>query len=122
MAVQLIIGGTDFTSYIATDGFEWEHNDIDSANSGRDMNGKMRRKVIARKYKLAITCRKLTSAQQSRILSAIGHETVQVTFFSPKTNSTYSGEFYNSKRSGGIEQDVGGETLHKGTSFDLIEV
>lgn len=122
MAFTFTIGGADFASYIAADGFKWERNDVDAPNSGRDMQGTMHRKVIARKYKLGITCRQLTAAEQTRLFSALAKNEVSVTFTAPDIGGTYAGTFYNSKRSGGIVQDIGNVMLYDGVSFNLTEV
>lgn len=122
MAFTLIIAGTDFSSYVNGDGYKWERNDIDAPNSGRDMNGTMRRRVIARKDKLMVTCRSLKSSQLSTLVNALSSGYVQVTYTVPGQSATRTGTFYNSKKSAGIVQDIGTEKLYSGVSFDLIEV
>lgn len=122
MAFVFTINGTDFATYIATDGFKWERNDIDAPNSGRDMAGLMHRKIIAKKYKLSITCRPLTATEQRTLFTAIANETVTVSFIAPDTGATYSGTFYNSQKSGNVVQDLGTAAYYDGVSFDLIEV
>lgn len=122
MSFAFTIDSVDYSGYIAADGFDWERNDIDAPNSGRDMRGTMHRKIVTRKYKLTIACRPLSSTQQAQLFNALAKTSVNVTFTAPDTNSSYTGEFYNSKRSGGVTQDQNGTLLHKGTSFDLVEV
>lgn len=119
---QLTIGSLDITNYVAVDGYDWEQNDIDSANSGRDMNGNMRRKVIARKDKLAVTCRPLSEAKLSSLFSALKKKYVTVTYYLPETHGTRTATFYNSKRSVGVRQEIDGHVVYNGAGFDLIEV
>ena len=76
MAFSVTIGTLDITSFIATDGFSWERNDIDAPDSGRDMNGTMRRKIVARKDKMQITCRPLTSQQLTQLFNALSVTTM----------------------------------------------
>ena len=122
MTFTLIIGSTNFSSYVATDGFKWERNDIDAPDSGRDMNGTMRRKIIARKDKIQITCRSLRPAELSTLTNALSNATMSVTYTVPG-QSTRTAEFYNSKKTAGIVQDLGNNVMtYSGVSFDLIEV
>ena len=121
MAFSVTIGNLNITSFIATDGFKWERNDIDASGSGRDLNGTMRRKIIARKDKMQITCRQLTSAQLTQLFNALTAATVSVTYTVPG-NTSRTSTFYNSKKSAGVVQDVGTEILYNDVSFDLIEV
>ena len=121
MAFTLTIGGTDFSGYVAADGYDWERNDIDAPNSGRDMNGTMRRRVVARKDKLQVTCRPLTQNQLSTLWGKLTSTSVSVTYSVPG-QSNRTATFYNSKKSAGIQMDLGSAILYKGASFDLIEV
>ena len=121
MAFSVTIGNLDITSWIASDGFKWERNDIDASDSGRDMNGTMRRRIIARKDKLQITCRSISSSQLEDLYDAISPATVSVTYTVPGNNSR-TATFYNSKKSAGVVQEIAGATIYSGSSFDLIEV
>lgn len=121
MAFQLILNTTDITSYVKADGFHIENNDIDAADSGRDMNGTMRRRIVARKDKLTVTCRPLTGAQLSMLFSLLKNATISVTYTEPGGTSRTS-NFYNSQRTAGIRQDIGSAILYDETTFNLIEV
>lgn len=121
MAFSVTIGSLNITSWIADSGFKWERNDIDAPDSGRDMNGTMRRKIIASKDKMQITCRSITSTQLTQLFNALTNTTVSVTYTVPGGSSRTS-TFYNSKKSAGVVQDIGNAILYDGVSFDLIEV
>ena len=121
MAFTLTIGGTDYSGYVATDGFAWERNDIDAPNSGRDMNGTMRRRVIARKDKLQVTCRSLTPTELSRLINSLNVAEASVTYTVPGQGNR-TGTFYNSQRTAGIVQDLGQVMTYSNVKFDLIEV
>lgn len=122
MAFSVTIGTLDITSFIATDGFSWERNDIDAPDSGRDMNGTMRRKIVARKDKMQITCRPLTSQQLTQLFNALSVTTMSVTYMVPG-NVSRTATFYNSKKSAGVVQAIANNTiLYNNVSFDLIEV
>lgn len=121
MAFLVKIGNYDITGYIASDGYKWERNDIDSHNSGRDSNGMMHRRVIAQKDKLQITCRALTAYELGVLINALDTTTATVEYTVPGKGQRTS-EFYNSKRSAGVVQDTGNSVQYSGVSFDLIEV
>lgn len=53
----LIINGTDYSSAIATKGYGWSRNDLDSDKTTRTKNGTMRRDKITTKRKLRYTTR-----------------------------------------------------------------
>ena len=124
MAFTLTIGGTDFSSYVAAnDGFQWERNDVDTPNSGRDLSGKMRRRIVARKDKIQVTCRNLTPTELSTLISKLSNTELSVTYTVPGSTSTRSGTFYNSQKKAGIIMDLGGGImLYSGVQFNLIEV
>lgn len=121
MAFQLVINSTDITDFVKSDGFNIERNDIDAADSGRDMNGTMRRRIIATKDKLAVTVRPLTDTQMSSLLSLLSNATMTVTYTQPGGTSR-TATFYNSQRPVSIRQDIGGAMLYGETTFNLIEV
>lgn len=122
MAFTLQIGGTDFSSYPAADGFQWERNDVDAPNSGRDLSGKMRRKIVARKDKIQVTCRDLKPAELTTLINALSSTNVSVTYTVPGTSSTRTATFYNSQKKAGIVMDLGTIMLYSGVQFDLVEV
>lgn len=121
MAFSVTIDNLDITSFIESDGFKWERNDIDAPDSGRDLNGNMRRKIIARKDKIQITCRPLTSAQITSLFNAITKSSVSVSYTVPG-NTMRTATFYNSKKSAGVVQAYENHIIYSGVSFDLIEV
>lgn len=122
MSFTFTIDGLDVSSYVEADGFEWERNDIDAPNAGRDMNGTMRRKILTTKDKLSITCKPITTAQLSSLVAALAPNTVSVTYYCPGTASNRTATFYTSKVQSGIVMDLGTSVLLKDIKFDLIEV
>lgn len=122
MAFTLTIAGIDFKGYVASDGYSWERNDVDAPNSGRDLSGAMRRRIVARKDKLEIACRPLSSAELTTLMNALTSSTVSVTYTVPAEANARTATFYNSKKAAGITQYVGNATVYTGVKFDLIEV
>lgn len=124
MAVSIMkIGSLDITKLIADGGFSWERNDIDAPNSGRDMNGTMRRAIITTKDKIAVTCRnKITEAQLSQLVGALAPAEISVTYYCPGDAGVITRTFYGSKVSAGVVQHRDGAPVFDGIKFNLIEV
>lgn len=123
MAFSLSIGGTDITNYIAASGFQWERNDIDAPNSGRDMSGTMRRAIIATKDKIEVTCRRLTTSELNTLTSLLAPAVVNVSFYCPGDAAVRSNvEFYSSKINSGVVMSYDNTILLDGIKFSLIEV
>lgn len=123
MAFSLSIGGTDITNYIAASGFQWERNDIDAPNSGRDMTGTMRRAIVARKDKIEVTCRRLTTSELNTLTGLLAPAVVTVSFYCPGDASVRSNvEFYSSKINSGVVMSYDNTILLDGIKFSLIEV
>ena len=123
MAFTLSIGNLDVTNMVAEKGFQWERNDIDAPNSGRNMNGTMRRKIVTTKDKISVTCRNgLTEAELTALTTALAPQTVSVTYYCPGTASVTTKTFYGSKIQSGVVMDLGARMLFDGIQFSLIEV
>ena len=122
MAVTVFaVNGTDYTSYLARDGLAWSRNDLDAAGSGRDKQGTMRRRRVATKVKLGITCRTLSQAEVQALNAAISGETVSVTYLDPRSGAE-TRTFYGSEVSAGVCECNDSQTLWRGVTFNLIEV
>lgn len=118
---SLSVDGMDLTPYIADGGIDFESNDIDAANSGRDKDGTMRRLKVARKAKLKVTLRTLPHESLAPILRALGPQEVAVTYLDPMSGWRTS-FFYCSSYTTGTLQARDGVTLRKGATFSLVEV
>ena len=116
------IGSTDITGYIVSGGFEWERNTVDAPNSGRDMNGTMRRKIITTKDKLSITCRDLSQSELSTLVGLLSHNTISVTYFCPATADNRTATFYGSNIKSATIYQVGGQTKFSNIAFNVTEV
>ena len=88
------INGTDITPYVAWGGLKWQRADVDGPNAGRDMTGNLIRDRIATKYRWDVTCKPLTAAQMSTILSLIAPTWVSVTYTDPVSNSVVTRTMY----------------------------
>lgn len=87
---------TDLTPYIAYNGLKWSRNDIDAADSGRDtQDGLMHRARVAIKIRLDCTCRPMTLAEASTVLTAIKPEWLDVQYTDPMDGSTQTKKMYS---------------------------
>ena len=123
MAMTFIVNGANLIPFIAYDGLSYQLSDIDDPETGRMMNGLMRRGKIDDKEKWKIKCRPdLTTAEMSVVIGAISQQYVTVQFLSPKSNSVVTKVMYVGDRTAAhfIEREDG-TTLWKDLSFSLIE-
>jgi len=123
MAMTFTVGGVNLIPYIAYDGLSYQLSDIDDPDTGRMMNGVMRRGKISDKEKWKVKCRpNLTTAEMSTVITAISTQYVSVQYLSPKTNTVVTKSMYVGDRTAAhfIER-ADGVTLWKDLSFSLIE-
>lgn len=115
------INGVDITPYIAFGGIKWSRYDVDGPNAGRMQDSTMFRDRLSIKYRWDITCRPLTAAEQSTILTLIEPELVTVTYTDPTTNTTKTAEYYsNNFPSTYLIQYPDGTEMWSGLAFPLI--
>lgn len=121
--MTLTVGGVDLTPYIASGGLKWQRNDVESQYAGRTLDGKMHRGRVAIKARLDVSCRPLTAAELSTVLTAIQPETVSVTYTNPQTNTNRTATFYsNNVPASFLIVGSDGTEYWNGVSFPLIEV
>lgn len=88
------INGVDITPYIAYGGLKWQRADVDGPNAGRTLDGTMIRDRRAIKIRWDVTCKPLTSAELSTVLTLIEPEFVLLNYSDPVTNALASDKFY----------------------------
>lgn len=89
------IDGVDIAPIIKYKGIKWTRNDIDSANAGRDLSGKMNRGRVTSKIKIEITCLPLNQEKAQALLNLIDPEYVLVDYYDPKLGERTGVEFYS---------------------------
>ena len=73
--MTFIVNGVDLVPYIAYNGLEYQLSDIDDPETGRTMDGTMRRGKITDKDKWKLKFRvNLTTAEMSIIINAVTYE------------------------------------------------
>lgn len=102
---------------------KWSENDLDSANSGRTLDGKMQRGKVTSKVKAEI---KLLP-KKAEVINPI-FRILRSQYFYCETDLVPADvvpltmEMYNSTRSGGVQIiNTDGEVVHKDVSFNIIE-
>lgn len=116
------IDGTEIVGYIAYGGFKWQRTDVDGEGAGRMLDGTLERNRMATKIRLDITCRPLTSAEASLVLSLIMPEWVTVEYFDPQVGSVVSKTMYSNNNPASYLINHGnGVEYWGGITFPLIE-
>lgn len=121
--MTLIINGTDITPLVAFQGYKWQREDVDGPGAGRMLDGLLRRNRVATKRRLDITCKPLTLAEASTVLTLIMPEWVQVTYTDPQIGGNVTKTMYsnNNPASFLIKREDDSMDLWGGITFPLIE-
>ena len=115
------IGNLDIVPYIAYQGLKWSRNDIDAQNSGRALDGTMYRDRVTTKARWDVTLRPVTSAELSKILTAIQPEYVTVTATDPISNKSTTKTYYSNNIPAQYLMIKNGIEYWQGVTFPLIE-
>lgn len=122
MDMTLTIDGFDIVKYVAYGGFKWQRNDIDGSNTGRDLNGTLRRNRVATKIRLDITCRPLKSDELTEVLTAIMPEYVAVKYYDPQKGAVVTKKMYSNNNPATYQlRQPDGTVWWSGVTFPLIE-
>ena len=121
--MTLVVNGVDMIPYVFRGGFKWQRSDVDDADSGRNtLDAEMHRNRIATKIRLDITCRPLTLAESSIVLSAIMPVWVQVTYTDPQLGADVTKTMYSNNNPASFAfQRSDGTEYWNGITFPLIE-
>ena len=120
--ITFSINGTDITPYIAYGGLKWQRADVDGPNAGRTLDGTMERDRRATKIRWDVTCRPLTSAELSTVLSLIQPEWVSLSYSNPVTNTVATDQFYANNFPVQLTHITrNGTTYWTGLTFPLIQ-
>ena len=119
--MQVVIDGTDITSYIAHGGLKWQRLDIDGPDAGRTMDGTMQRMRVGTKIRLDITCRPLKQDELQVLLNLILPEYVDVTYSDPMYGTVTKRMYANNNPATYMIKRSNGTELWSGVTFPLIE-
>lgn len=119
--MTLTIDGINFVPFIAYGGLKWSRQDIDSPDTGRDMEGVMHRGRVGTKIRLDITCRLLKASELSTVLNAIYPEYVTVTYDDPMLGTVTKTMYSNNNPAVYQFHRTDGTEYWSGVTFPLIE-
>ena len=119
--MTLTVGGVNLVPYVKYNGVKWERSDIDGSDAGRTMDGVMQRNRVATKVRLDITCRPLTRAEASTVLTAIMPQFVSVTYTDPQLGTDTTKTMYSNNNPATYLIKKGNSELWDGITFPLIE-
>ena len=116
----LIINGNDYSSAIEAKGYGWSRNDLDSENTTRTKDGRMRRDKITTKRKLSYTTRSIPRDMLARLDNDLNKTTCTVKYLD--LHGIRTSEFYCSSMECTLAQAADDNEVWGGATFNLIEV
>ena len=116
----LIINGNDYSSAIEAKGYGWSRNDLDSENTTRTKDGRIRRDKITTKRKLSYTTRSIPRNMLARLDNDLNQTTCTVRYLD--LHGIRTSEFYCSSMECTLEQAADDNEVWGGATFNLIEV
>ena len=124
----LKINSIDYITYVDQKGLNWECNDLDSEESGRNLEGDMTRFFVKSKHKLSIKLIPLKTEAFSTLSQAITTTNtsgttnyLQVTFLNPRTGVQEVHTMYSSGMKAATMYDDGVDCWWENGEFSLIE-
>lgn len=116
------VNGVDYSHLVLAGYIDWTKNDIDHKSSSRsEVTGTMRRKRLAKKRQMEITCRRASHSQLQPLAAALDALTVQITFLD-LIEGVVTKTFYGSKLDSTQVGNLNGEAVWEKTKFTLTEV
>ena len=116
----LVINGHDYSRFVERKGFEWSRNDLDSDQTTRTKNGKLRRYKITTKRKLSYTLMHMTRPELAALDDDLSASTFQAKYMDLHGPATRV--FYCSSFSASISDVLDGEDAWEGATFNMTEV
>lgn len=116
----LIINNTDYSSVIATKGYGWSRNDLDSDKTTRTKNGTMRRDKITTKRKLRYTTRSVKRDVLAKLDDDLNKPTCTVKYLD--LHGVRTSTFYCSSMECTLEEAADDNEVWGGATFNLTEV
>lgn len=99
------------------------YNKIDGDGTKRNLEGTMRRQVIANKAKISVSIiDNMKASRVSEIIKYITLDTASIEFYDPKTNSIKRIDGYMNVPEPSIYAVINGEVRYASFSFNIIEL
>lgn len=116
----LIINGHDYSRFIERKGYGWSRNDLDSENTVRTKDGKMRRDKITTKRKCSYTLMNMTQEELAQLDSDLSESTFSATYLD--LHGTQTRTFYCSSFSVTCAECYDDKNVWEGATFNMTEV
>jgi hypothetical protein len=116
----LIINGTDYSSAIASKGYGWSRNDLDSDKTTRTKDGTMRRDKITTKRKLRYTTHSVKRDVLAKLDDDLNKPTCAVQYLD--LHGMRTSTFYCSSMECTLEEAADDNEVWGGATFNLTEV
>lgn len=114
---ELVLNDTDFSSY------KIEYQKIDGEGTKRNLEGTMRRQVIANKVKLVTKTKELNDINKiASILEKVTQDTLTVEFWNTKTKSYQTMQCYCGTPAPEFDMIQNDEITYKAMAIDFIEL
>lgn len=119
MEEVLIINGHDYSRFIERKGYGWSRNDLDSENTVRTKDGKMRRDKITTKRKCSYTLMNMTQEELAQLDDDLSESTFSATYLD--LHGTQTRTFYCSSFSATCAE-CAEINQWEGATFNMTEV
>lgn len=116
----LKINGHDYSQYVESKGYGWSRNDLDSENTTRTKDGKMRRDKITTKRKCSFTLWGMTRELLAQLDDDLSAATFSATYLD--LHGVQTRTFYCSSFSVTCAECVDGESDWEEATFNMTEV
>lgn len=117
----LEVNGVDMLPYVEHKGIKWTRSDLDSSSTTRTLDGELRRKRVATKIRLDITCRPLKTEEAKIVLTAIMPEFVTVRYTDPQLGMVTTKTMYANNNPASHMLITKEGSWWEGITFPLIE-
>ena len=116
----LVINGHDYSAKIQSKGVSWSRNDLDSDQTTRTKDGRMRRQKITTKRKLSFTLMNMTQEELAQLDSDLSANTFRAEYLD--LHGVMKREFYCSSFSAVLSSVESGSGKWEGATFSMTEV
>lgn len=116
----LKINGHDYSQYVESKGYGWSRNDLDSENTTRTKDGKMRRDKITTKRKCSFTLWGMTRELMAQLDDDLSAATFSATYLD--LHGVQTREFYCSSFSATCAECVNDGSDWEEATFNMTEV
>jgi len=120
MAEILRIGGHDWSSIIQSKGYGWTRNDLDTDQTKRTKDGKIRRDKIGTKRKLSFTTMPVSQETLAQLDDDLSATTFNATYLD--LHGVMTREFYCTSFETTLTQVIDGCNSWASATFNIIEV